>query len=860
MVELAANIWADGPSSDPYEPKKEQIRAWGAWVEGIITAFTSSGGLIYSSKTALDADLSKAANSMAWVIGDPVAANNGVYGKVGASGTGSWTRRSDLPFSFIIASDAGAGTPNAIQATTAIPVSGSALIWMNVADTNTTTPVTVSFNGGSALTIKSNSGEDVEVGGLQSGMILLGVVSGSTFRLFSDETIAAKLYAARDAAVAAQAAAEAAEAAAEAARDIALDAAGDTVAQGSVPIFNSRDTAATFNLVAFSTVIVNKWSSASAVAPAHYVKVAQPGNVEPTSPAKFQSADGYWFALDEDWPSDLMFGDGTAAIDRAAAHGTLCLKISKRSTYSITANYSTPVDMVLDFERGAYFTVDAAAELYVRGIVSAYDDDHIWRGTGAVKGLTYATTAHFGMVNNYNASTGTGADCAPMLQRAINALANSSLDDRVNKWRSTFKALSGQFLLGSTVQVPIDEHHGIRFIGAGTEIDGTRFWSTHAGICLHVLRGSLTNVSDFELRDFCLEKVNGHLSAVNEGTGLKLGEDDDTLSGLGYRLVENVRAEYFNTNFNYTNARNVVFKRCRASQTQANRSNMVIRSRNDLFCGEVFLEDFVFDYPPAGVDGPNLPDSFNLQIDAAGTQGIRQVIMRNINGYRGQSSVFIQAQDNSGCGEIVYDGSALDGSNGEADYTQMLIYAGNNAIVDGVRIYGGYLAGAKHAFRTSGPGTVNGVMIMANQFWYMARQTILFQAAHHRGINIIGNDFKNVVGTADATVVEEAIYFEGDAKGISVMSNSVNNNTALLQYFVRFTGACDEIVTFGNSGNWTVGEVYKDSTGLRYIFMSAAALGNVVIAPTLLPTSSAGLGSGAIWRDSAAGNVLKVVP
>lgn len=207
MVELAANIWADGPSSDPYEPDKAQIRAWGTWVEGIINAFTSTGGLIYSSKAALDADLSKPANSMAWVIGDPVAANNGVYGKVGASGTGWWTRRSDLPFSFIVASDAGAGTPNSIQATTAIPVSSSALIWMNVADTNTASPVTVSFNGGAALTIKTNAGNDVQVGALTAGMVVMGIVSGSTFQLISDIASAAIIAQAEAAAAAAQAAA-----------------------------------------------------------------------------------------------------------------------------------------------------------------------------------------------------------------------------------------------------------------------------------------------------------------------------------------------------------------------------------------------------------------------------------------------------------------------------------------------------------------------------------------------------------------------------------------------------------------------------------------------------------------------------
>lgn len=206
MVELAANIWADGPSSDPYEPDKAQIREWGTWIEGIITAFTSNGGLVYSSKAAMEADLAHAEKTMAWVIGDPVAANNGVYGKVGASGTGSWTRRSDLPFSFIVANDAGAGTPVAIQATTAIPISGSALVWMEVAETNTGSPVTVAFNGGAALTIKTNSGNDVAVGGLTAGMIVMGIVSGSTFRLVSDQASSAVLAAceaARDAAMSA---------------------------------------------------------------------------------------------------------------------------------------------------------------------------------------------------------------------------------------------------------------------------------------------------------------------------------------------------------------------------------------------------------------------------------------------------------------------------------------------------------------------------------------------------------------------------------------------------------------------------------------------------------------------------------
>ncbi|MFK3965668.1 hypothetical protein ACI2KT_18890 [Ensifer adhaerens] len=200
MVELAANIWADGPSSNPYEPSKAQIRSWGTWVEGIISAFTSNGGLIFTLKSNMDAVLTHAPATMAWLVGDPVTANNGIYQKLGASGSGSWVRRADLPYSFIIASDAGAGTANDILATTSIPVSASALVWMNVAETNTASPVSVSFNGDPALIIKTNSGNNIVAGGLVAGTIVLGIVSGTTFRLVSDQASAAIVAAAEAAA------------------------------------------------------------------------------------------------------------------------------------------------------------------------------------------------------------------------------------------------------------------------------------------------------------------------------------------------------------------------------------------------------------------------------------------------------------------------------------------------------------------------------------------------------------------------------------------------------------------------------------------------------------------------------------
>lgn len=179
------------PPSGAHKVKKSSVRELLTGYETILNAFVANGGLIYTSKAAMDADLAHAEKTSAWVIGDATVANNGIYQKQGGSGSGSWTRVADLPYSFIIASDAGAGTANAIVATTSLPVTSSALVWMNVFEANTDSPVTVSFNGGSALTIKTNSGADVIAGGLVAGMILLGIVSGSTFRLVSDQASAA---------------------------------------------------------------------------------------------------------------------------------------------------------------------------------------------------------------------------------------------------------------------------------------------------------------------------------------------------------------------------------------------------------------------------------------------------------------------------------------------------------------------------------------------------------------------------------------------------------------------------------------------------------------------------------------------
>lgn len=188
------------------------FQRWMTEVERMFSAFQAGGGVIFPTFAAANASLGYGPNQMAWVFGDPVPGNNGVYRKVGASGAGSWVRMGDLPFSFIAATNAGAGTENAIVATTAIPIpvaDGAALISLNIAADNTGSPVAVSFNGAAPLVVKTISGGDIPIGGLTAGMRVDGYKIGSTFQLRTDLASAALVETALDAADRAVAAASA---------------------------------------------------------------------------------------------------------------------------------------------------------------------------------------------------------------------------------------------------------------------------------------------------------------------------------------------------------------------------------------------------------------------------------------------------------------------------------------------------------------------------------------------------------------------------------------------------------------------------------------------------------------------------
>ena len=198
--EIASPVDAAG---NPRAVENVDMQRWMTEVERATLAFQAGGGIIFPDLATANASLAYNANQMAWVMGDPTPANNGVYRKIGASGSGSWARLGDLPISMIRLDNAGAGTADAIIAEPMLPLPttpGAALLTVNILAANTGN---VTLNG---KPLRTNSGNEIAPGGLTAGSIHAFLDLGDHFRLLSDQAsaaIVAAAEAARDAAMSA---------------------------------------------------------------------------------------------------------------------------------------------------------------------------------------------------------------------------------------------------------------------------------------------------------------------------------------------------------------------------------------------------------------------------------------------------------------------------------------------------------------------------------------------------------------------------------------------------------------------------------------------------------------------------------
>lgn len=191
-----------------WEPPKSEVRQLLTQYETVMNAFTTNGGLIYQTMAAMNAAATTFTEPRsAWQF---EAGSEGVY--VLNPTTDTWTKVGRLPYDFVIGTDTGAGTANAIQITADIPVADGMIVAFSLFEATTTSPVTVSINGGAALTLKTPRGTDASALGAGQEVWFRVRSSDSTARMISDQDVSAlvaQAEAARDDAVAAAAAAAA---------------------------------------------------------------------------------------------------------------------------------------------------------------------------------------------------------------------------------------------------------------------------------------------------------------------------------------------------------------------------------------------------------------------------------------------------------------------------------------------------------------------------------------------------------------------------------------------------------------------------------------------------------------------------
>jgi len=133
-------IWRDYAvagvaTSGLYNPHKADIRTWGSQVETGLSALAAGqagGAYAFDTRADLNAFLSPGPWSMASVFADGTPANNGIYYKIGAAGSGSWSRLSGFIYGLQPTFSVGAVTSVSCSTAPAVSIGGtSAAVILN---------------------------------------------------------------------------------------------------------------------------------------------------------------------------------------------------------------------------------------------------------------------------------------------------------------------------------------------------------------------------------------------------------------------------------------------------------------------------------------------------------------------------------------------------------------------------------------------------------------------------------------------------------------------------------------------------------------------------------------------------------
>lgn len=369
--DLASLTYADGPAGLPTQPRKDGptgIRALFALIDSYLVGLSDGSIDVMGGWSAASgafpgsgaADLGQAwlvttagtTGGVGFVRGDRIIAL--VDNPSTSTYASNWLRIPSGKAPLVRGTDAGAGTPNAIQITTDFDVdpAGGQFVTFQVFDTNTAVPVTVEING-VVYTIQTASGNNPAVGGLSAGLPVLGQIVGSTFIMTSDQTTAALL------------------AAVEAAAQNAIDAAAIAI---DVPqhLFTSKSLAeASPPLPGPPSVVLMTGFDA-----ANDFRLAKPFvNLGASEPAEYLKAqiNGNWYRIGElleieaaDWGVKESNADNTTAYDRIVAGAPSGAKVLMPRRRTLAGHFLT-ADKVFDLDLNGSSLVDTVDNLPIVG-------------------------------------------------------------------------------------------------------------------------------------------------------------------------------------------------------------------------------------------------------------------------------------------------------------------------------------------------------------------------------------------------------------------------------------------------------------------------------------------------------------
>jgi len=203
---------------------------------------------LYPTRADLPAASGLALRFSAVVFADPDGNNNGTWSvQLDNLGAKTWLWSLPLQFSVIRATDAGAGTANAIQASSNVPVADGILTAFRPFRDSGAGAATVSFNGDDPLTIRDAGGSVVvAASGIKEGLTIAGFRSGTYFDLITDIDAAASAASAAASAELADTTASSFLSTLEAALTIAVNEATESADQSAIDADEARELAEKF--------------------------------------------------------------------------------------------------------------------------------------------------------------------------------------------------------------------------------------------------------------------------------------------------------------------------------------------------------------------------------------------------------------------------------------------------------------------------------------------------------------------------------------------------------------------------------------------------------------------------------------